>query len=103
MVAAAPSAEPGHPGAAKKARCCPYGADGHTLAQSRNLRKDGMAMQLQKKPRGSIRSRISNEYRAYLRYELGIRRQVILLRVGVVVAILLGLVNFVLNLQARIG
>jgi hypothetical protein len=48
-------------------------------------------------------NQIAREYRAYLHYELRVRRHVIILRLGVVLAILLGLLNLFLHLQGRAG
>ncbi len=51
----------------------------------------------------SHKDRIAKEYRAYIDYEIGVRRHVILLRIGVALAILLGLLNLALHLLARVG
>jgi len=44
--------------------------------------------------------RIAREYRDYVQYELDVRRHVIVLRIGVVLAILLGILNLVLHSKA---
>jgi len=53
------------------------------------------------KIRKSTRDRITREYRDYVQYELAIRRRVVLLRIGVVCAMLPGFLNLVLHLQVR--
>ena len=51
----------------------------------------------------SPRQRIAREYRDYIHYELAVRRHVIALRIGVVLAIVLGIVNLALHVLARVG